>query len=55
VVLGDVIKAIDGQPIESAGEIFLALERKRAGDRVTVTLERGGRRLEVPVTLSETR
>ena len=55
VVLGDLVVAIDGQPVKSAPDVLLLLERKRAGERVTVTLERGGRRLEVEVHLSESR
>jgi S1-C subfamily serine protease len=55
VELGDVIVAIDGQPVAGASDVFLILERKRAGDRVTVALQRGGRRLDVGVTLSASR
>ena len=36
VVVGDVIVAIDGQPVRSADDLLLALERKRVGDVVTV-------------------
>jgi len=51
VVLGDVIVEVEGIAVRSTGDYFLALERRRAGDRVRVTLEREGRRVEVVVVL----
>ncbi len=49
--LGDVILSIDGQAVRSSGDLLLALEEKRAGDRVRVSLLRGGRRQEITVAL----
>jgi putative serine protease PepD len=50
---GDILTAIDGKPVESAEELRLALEAKRAGDAVTVTLYRGRSKLEKSMTLVE--
>jgi putative serine protease PepD len=50
---GDILTAIDGKPVESAEELRLALEAKRAGDAVKVTLYRGRSKLEKSMTLVE--
>ncbi len=50
---GDVIVAIDGQKIGSQSDMNLVLNRKRPGDTVTVTVYRGGKKLDVPVKLGE--
>lgn len=50
---GDVITAIDGQKIASRFDMNVALNRKRPGDSVTVTVYRGGKKLDVPVKLGE--
>ena len=55
VVLGDRIVAVDGQPVASRLDLVLLLERYRVGDRVTVALDRAGRRLEVEVELGPSR
>jgi protease Do-like 1, chloroplastic len=51
VRLGDVIVAIDGQKTESSNELFLALEKYRVGDSVTVALLRDGKTVQARVTL----
>ncbi len=51
VVVGDVIVAIDGQPVRSGGELGLVLENHREGDTVTVTVDREGRTKDLRVTL----
>jgi S1-C subfamily serine protease len=51
VRLGDVITAIDGKKIESPNELFLALEKYRVGDSVSVTLLRDGKSVQTKVTL----
>jgi S1-C subfamily serine protease len=51
--LGDVIVAIDDQAVVSSSDVFLLLERRRVGERVTVTIERDGRALDLEVTLGE--
>ncbi len=51
---GDVIVAVDGEPVFTERELRLLLEnRYRVGDQVTVRLVRDGRELEVSVTLAE--
>ena len=51
IELGDVIQSIDGKPIESSGDLILALEERKAGDVVRVGILRDGRRQEVQVRL----
>ncbi len=55
VIVGDVIVAIDGTAIESASDYILALERYKDGDRVKVTLRRGGSEITVDATLEASR
>ncbi len=54
IVLGDVIVAINKDPIASNSDLYLALEKYRAGDQVTVTVKRGDRMLDLPVRLKST-
>jgi S1-C subfamily serine protease len=51
LVLGDVIVAVEGEPVRSGGELGLALERRSAGELVTVTVKRDGRALDLDVRL----
>ncbi len=48
---GDLIMAIDGRPIDRADTLTQTLNRKRAGDTITLTVYRGGRKMDVKVTL----
>ena len=50
---GDVIIAADGQTITSADELIALLTQKKPGDKVTLTVERGGKTEDVTVTLAE--
>ncbi len=50
---GDVIVSIDGQKIVNQFDVNLILNHHRPGDRVTVTVYRGGKKMDVPVTLGE--
>ena len=52
-VLGDLIVAVDGMPVRSGGELGLALERRTAGETVTVTVNREGGEVDLVVRLSE--
>lgn len=53
VIGGDVIVAIDNQKIATQFDMNVVLNRKRPGDKVSVTIYRGGKKLEIPVTLGE--
>ncbi len=55
IVLGDVITAIEGQPVRSVSDIRAQLERQQPGDTVTVTLLRGEEETEAKVRLSAPR
>jgi S1-C subfamily serine protease len=50
---GDVIVAIDSQKVANQLDVNLVLNKKRPGDSVTVTVYRGGKKIEVPVKLGE--
>jgi S1-C subfamily serine protease len=51
VVLGDVVTAIDGEPVDDYEDVILALEQRRPGERVTVTVARGAQTADVLVVL----
>lgn len=51
VHLGDLIVEVDGRPIVTSDDLLLALERRQAGERVRLTVERDGVRREVEVEL----
>ena len=52
VILGDIITAIDGRSVETIDDVYLTLERYKAGDTVTLALIRDGEQIQVPVTLT---
>ncbi len=52
---GDLIVAIDGQPIEDQQDLSHIMNNHRAGDAVTVTVFRGRQKMDVKVTLGEAR
>jgi S1-C subfamily serine protease len=51
LVLGDVILEIDGKDIANNNDLAETMESYKIGDRVTVTVDRGGQRVEAPVVL----
>jgi S1-C subfamily serine protease len=53
VVLGDVIRAIDGQPVRSTEELRLRLEQRRPGEVVRVTVDRDGDEVDLEVKLGK--
>ena len=53
IVLGDVITAIDGQPVRSNDDYLSILEKRKVGQVITLTVRRGEDEREVDVTLSE--
>jgi S1-C subfamily serine protease len=52
---GDLIVAIDGDPISDQQDLANVMNKHRSGDRVFVTIYRGRRKMNVPVTLGEVR
>jgi S1-C subfamily serine protease len=50
-MLGDIIVAVDGEPVRSSSELGLRLEPFEPGEEVTVTVDRDGRRLDLDVVL----
>jgi S1-C subfamily serine protease len=50
--LGDVIVALDGQPVRTVGDLQRLLDRHKAGEQVRLEVVRDGRSREVPVTLA---
>ncbi len=52
---GDLIVAIDGDPVSDQQDLANVMNKHRSGDRVFVTIYRGRRKMNVPVTLGEVR
>jgi S1-C subfamily serine protease len=52
-VLGDLIVAVEGEPVRTSGELWLALERRSPGELVNVTVNRDGREVDVAVRLGD--
>jgi 2-alkenal reductase len=51
---GDIIVAIDGQPVTTGGDLRGYIENnKHPGDQATLTVLHNGQRMDIPVTLSE--
>lgn len=48
---GDLIVAIDGNPVESQDALRRAMNQKRPGDKIVLTIFRGNRTMKVTVTL----
>ncbi len=51
IEIGDVIVEVDGNKIESTGDLSEALKFVKIGDTVNVTVNRGGRTKKIPVKL----
>ncbi|MFP6873734.1 MAG: trypsin-like peptidase domain-containing protein [Verrucomicrobiales bacterium] len=51
IVLGDLIKEIDGLEVETSTDLFRILDTKSVGDTISVTVERKGSRKELKLTL----
>ena len=47
----DLIVAVDGKPVHSGDDFLDAIESKRPGDQVVLTVVRGGQQRKVPVRL----
>jgi S1-C subfamily serine protease len=53
LVGGDILTEVDGKPVDDMDELRLALESKRAGDAVKLTLYRGRSKMQKSITLVE--
>ncbi|MFZ5547188.1 MAG: S1C family serine protease [Pseudomonadota bacterium] len=53
VVAGDVITAVNDEPVADIDDLLNVLERFRPGDRVTLTVSRGGQVRKLAVKLGE--
>ena len=51
VVLGDVIKGVDGHRVRTQRDLFEALDERRPGDKIQVDVSRDGRAVGVGVVL----
>ena len=48
---GDIITGFDGQSVASASDLMLDVRTKNPGDKVTLTVDRGGKTQDIEVTL----
>ncbi|WP_372409363.1 trypsin-like peptidase domain-containing protein [Streptomyces luteireticuli] len=48
---GDVIKKVDSSAVHSGQELIVKIRSHRPGDRLTLTVERGGKERTLPLTL----
>ncbi len=53
VELGDIIVAIDGEKLANSDDLFRLLDKHQVGDTVRVEIVRNGKRMTVPVRLTE--
>ncbi|CAN5862290.1 trypsin-like peptidase domain-containing protein [soil metagenome] len=53
VEIGDIIVAIDGVKVANSDDLFRLLDKHKVGDTVRVEIVRSGRRVAVPVLLTE--
>ncbi len=50
---GDIITAVDGEPLATMAQLVAEVRRRAPGDTVELTLLRDGDELQLDVTLSE--
>ncbi len=55
MVGGDLIVAVDGQPVQDQRDLAQMMNNHRAGDTIKVTVYRGKRKMDLDVTLGEAR
>jgi S1-C subfamily serine protease len=51
IVFGDIITAIDGQPVDSVARLVNRLDEHRIGDTIKLTVHRDGKAMELTATL----
>ena len=50
---GDVVTAVDGESIDSGDDLRAAIDGKKPGDKITLTIQRAGNERTVQVTLGQ--
>jgi S1-C subfamily serine protease len=50
---GDVILQFQGKPVTSTNELLNEVDRYKSGDRVTITVLRNDRKIDIPLTLED--
>jgi S1-C subfamily serine protease len=50
---GDIVVAVDGKQVASKLDLNLMLNREEPGDKVTVTVYRDGKKMDLPLTLGD--
>jgi S1-C subfamily serine protease len=50
---GDILLALDGQPVSGAGDSLAIMQARQWGDLVTLTVLRGGQTQDIAVTLQQ--
>ena len=53
ILLGDIITSVDGRRVDDVADINAALDQRSFGDRMTVTVLRGDREVDVNLRLDE--
>jgi serine protease Do len=51
--IGDVVTAVDGQPVMDASQLQIAIGAKKPGTKVELSVLRDGKESKIPVTLQE--
>src|SRR5215216_73632 len=50
---GDLVTAVDGQAVQNSGEMVARIRDHKPGDKVSLTVNRGGNQTTIPATLGE--
>lgn len=53
IEVGDIITKFDGEDVSSASDVMLDVRTKNPGDKVVITVDRGGQSMDFDVTLGE--
>ena len=53
VALGDIIISLDGAKVGNADDLFRILDKHQVGDTVQLGIVRNGRRMTLPVQLTQ--
>ncbi len=51
IILGDIIVAVNNDPIATNSDLYLALEKYKAGDQVNIRVKRDDREVMIPIRL----